>query len=196
MGQNWAEEDRALIARFLAGEDAAFDAIFDRHRALVFGVLRQLLGDDPELDDVVQNTFLEVFRSLPNFEGRSKLSSWVARIALNMGYAQLRHRKRRPHDYNTSDLTEDLIEQGSVADPEQRASAGEAERRVRRILRRMPEKRRTVFLLAELQGLPPADVAEVLGVGLPTMRTRLFHARQEFWRRAQGDPVLSQLAPE
>mgnify|MGYP001440886405 CR=1 FL=1 len=89
-----------LVRRFRRGDEAAFNEIFRSYRSLVWGVLHHLMPNDPELEDVVQQAFVEVFRSLDTFEGRSKLSSWVARVALHVGYHHLRRKKSRPHDYD------------------------------------------------------------------------------------------------
>ncbi len=186
---------RVLLARWQAGDRSAFTDLFREYRSLVYGVLQNLLAGDPELDDVVQTAFLEVFRSLHTFEGRSKLSSWVARVALHVGYHHLRRKQSRPTDYRAEEIPPHLEDASVWGDPSLGPERKEAIRRVQSILSTLSPKKRTVFILNDLQGLPQEEVAEVVEVSVATVRTRLFYARREFWRKAANDPVLGRLAP-
>ncbi len=185
-----------LLRRWRRGDERAFADIFKTYRGLVYGVLRHLLSNDPDLEDAVQTAFLEVFRSLESFEGRSKLSSWIARIALHVGYHHLRRQRSRPGDYSAESGVPERADGRPDADPETAARRSEAIRRVHEILAALPPKKRTVFILNDLQGMPQEDVAEVVNASLATVRTRLFYARKEFWKRAAKDPVLSDLVDE
>ena len=102
------EVGRELVRRWRRGDAAAFNDIFRTYKSLVYGVLRHLLHDDPEIEDVVQTAFVEVYRSLSSFEGRSKLSSWIARVALHTGYHHLRRRKSRKADYESERFVPEL----------------------------------------------------------------------------------------
>jgi RNA polymerase sigma-70 factor (ECF subfamily) len=190
------ERGEELVRRFRRGDEAAFNEIFRAYRSLVWGVLHHLMPHDPELEDVVQQAFVEVFRSLDTFEGRSKLSSWVARVALHVGYHHLRRKKSRPHDYEADRSLPDLIDPSPRGDPEAAAERAEAIARVYAILETLPEKKRTVFILNDLQGLAQEEVAEIVGTNIATVRTRLFYARREFWKKAEQDPVLGRVLEE
>ncbi|MBK8013168.1 MAG: RNA polymerase sigma factor [Deltaproteobacteria bacterium] len=181
---------QALLVRWRAGDASAFPALFRAYRSLVFGVLHHLLPSDPEIEDVVQLTFIEIFRSLDRFEGRSKLSSWIARVALHVGYHHLRRRRSRPADYRAEHTVPEIADESVLGDPEAGIGRHEAMTHVQQILEAMPEKKRTVFLLNDLQGMSQEDVAEVVGTNIATVRTRLFYARKEFWAKAAADPVL------
>ncbi len=183
-----------LVRRWRRGEEAAFAEIFRSYRGLVFGVLAHLMPRDPELEDVVQQAFVEVFRSLHAFEGRSKLSSWIARVALHVGYHHLRRKKSRPGEYGGDAGLPELVDESASSDPESVLERREAVRRVYAILETIAPKKRTVFILNDLQGLPQEEVAEVVGASAATVRTRLFYARKEFWKKAEKDPVLARLA--
>ena len=185
---------QAILDRWRRGDRRAFTELFRTYRRLVYGVLFNLMPGDPELDDVVQAAFLEVFRSLHTFEGRSKLSSWIARVALHVGYHHLRRKKSRPSDYRTEPVTALYLDESVLSDPSFAPERAEAIRRVREILAQLSPKKREVFILNDLQGMPQEQVAEVVGASVATVRTRLFYARREFWRRAAHDRVLSHLA--
>ena len=184
---------RALVDRWRAGDEAAFTDLFRTYRALVHGVLHHLLGADPELEDVIQATFLEVFRSLDKFEGRSRLSSWIARVALHVGYHHLRRKRSRPPSY-AGDMDDEIVDPSPSADPHQTLERQESVVRVRALLDLIPEKKRTVLLLNDLQGVSQEEIAEIVGVPVATVRTRLFYARKELWALVAADPVLSRLA--
>ena len=182
-----------LLKRWRAGDPRAFTLLFRTYRGLVWRVLRHLLHGDPELEDVVQNVFVEIFRSLPRFEGRSKLSSWITRIALHVGYHHLRRKKSRPADYQAERRVVDAPDERPLMDPEVGFRSRQASARVVEILKRLPEKKRTVFLLVDLEGWSHEDVAEVVGSSPATVRTRLFYARKAFWKQASEDMILAEL---
>jgi RNA polymerase sigma-70 factor (ECF subfamily) len=190
------ERGEELVRRFRRGDEAAFNELFRAYRSLVWGVLHHLMPHDPELEDVVQQAFVEVFRSLDSFEGRSKLSSWVARVALHVGYHHLRRKKSRPHDYEAERSLPEIVDPSPHGDPEAAAERREAIARVYAILATLPEKKRTVFILNDLQGLAQEEVAEIVGTNIATVRTRLFYARREFWKKAEQDPVLGSVLEE
>lgn len=183
-----------LVRRWRSGDSTAFSDLFKTYRKLVYGVLHHLLPGDPELEDVVQTAFVEVFRSLDRFEGRSRLSSWITRVALNVGYHHLRRRRSRPQDYKAERRSVELAELRGSHDPERRAESAEAARHVYAILATLSERKRTVFVLNDLQGIPQDEVAEIVGANIATVRTRLFYARKEFWKKAAEDPVLAEIA--
>ena len=195
-GQPSDELGEDLLRRWRRGDERAFADIFKTYRGLVYGVLHHLLPGDPDIEDVVQTAFLEVFRSLDSFEGRSKLSSWIARVALHVGYHHLRRRRNRPADYSSDAHVPERVDGRGDADPEFGARRKEAIQRVHEILSTLPEKKRTVFILNDLQGMPQEEVAEVVNASVATVRTRLFYARKEFWKRAAQDPVLSELVDQ
>lgn len=187
------EVGQELVARWRRGDQTAFSDLFKTYRSLVYGVLYHLLPHDPELEDVVQTAFIEVFRSLGSFEGRSKLSSWIARVALHVGYHHLRRRRSRPPDYDVERTLPELIDDTPRSDPERTFEQKDAIRRVYAILDSIAPRKRTVFILNDLQGISQEEAAEVVGANIATVRTRLFYARKEFWKKASRDPVLSKL---
>lgn len=190
------EVGEALVRRWRRGDPNAFADIFKTYKSLVYGVLHHLLPNDPELEDVVQTAFIEVYRSLGSFEGRSKLSSWIARVALHVGYHHIRRRKSRKADYEADRFVPEIVDESPDVDPRRQLERREAMERVYEILESISEKKRTVFILNDLQGMPQEEVAEVVNASIATVRTRLFYARKEFWKRARKDPILADLADD
>lgn len=187
---------QAIVERWRRGDKSAFDDLFHGYRKLVYGLLYQLLADRDEIEDVVQTAFLEVFNSLDRFEGRSKLSSWIAKVTLHVGYHHLRHRRVRPIIYQAESLTREPVDPAQTHDPEAQLLRTEAAGQMRVLLQTLSPRKRTVFILNDLQGLPQEEIAEIVGASIATVRSRLFYARREFWKKLESDPVLGQMARE
>ena len=198
-GKDWVPEDptgQRLLERWRAGDERAFEELFHTYRKLVHGLLYQLLADRDELEDVVQTAFMEIFNSLHRFEGRSKLSSWIAKVTLHVGYHHLRHRRVRPAIYRAESLTYEPANESDEANPEATVLRREAAKRLREVVGTLSPRKRTVFILNDLQGLPQEEIAEIVGTNVATVRTRLFYARREFWKKIKSDSVLGQIAAE
>ncbi len=188
------DEGRALVERWRAGDRRAFAELFHAYRGLVYGVLLHTVGPGPDLDDVVQTAFVEVFRSLDRFEGRSRLGAWIARVALHVGYHQLRHRRRRPADRAGTPPDEAQPDLRPGADPHRSLEEARALSAVQAVLATLSPKKRDVFVLHDVQGLSQEEIAEAVGTNPATVRTRLFYARRDFWKKAKDDPVLAEWA--
>lgn len=184
-------EVRELLARWQDGDRAAFNAIFAAHRRLVATILSGMLPSASDVEDGIQQTFIEVFRSIDAFEGRAKFSSWVAKIAVNVARHALRHRRARPLEATTE--VPEQLDPRPGADPGAQLAGREVAAAVQRILSKLPTKQRMAFLLHDLQGMAASEVAEALGIGIATVRTRLFYGRRRFWALAKEDPVLAGL---
>lgn len=186
-----SDEANELVARARAGDKSAFREIFARHHADVARLVYRMMGPTPDLEDIVQEVFLQVFRSLKDFRGDAKLSTWLHRVTVNVVLMTRRAARSRPV---------------LVAEPEQdvSASAGalpdeEAERRERarafqRCLSQLSDKKRTVFVLHELEGLPSAEIAAIVECPVLTVRTRLFYARRELAELLKAEPSLKAFA--
>jgi RNA polymerase sigma-70 factor (ECF subfamily) len=183
-----AAEDRELVRRCLQGDERAFERLFLRHRGAVAGLVYRMLGPSPELEDLVQEVFLQVLRSLGSFRDEARFSTWLYRVALNVVLMQRRASARRPR----------LVAEEQAAPPVDAApSAHDALETRRRIdafyalLGRLSDKKRTVFVLHELEGLTPARIGEIVGAPVLTVRTRLFYARRELARWVEEEPALA-----
>ncbi|MCA9513465.1 MAG: RNA polymerase sigma factor [Myxococcales bacterium] len=155
----------------------SFDAIYREQRSRVLATVRSVISHSDEIEDVVQLVFIEIHRCLPRFEGRSKLSTWIYRIAVNVALQHLRKKKRKR--WLTLGFAGD--EETRLAEP---SPVGRLEDRqlleeVYRSVDTLPEKKRTVWVLHEIQGLDPHQIAEVLEIPMNTVRSRLLAARRE-----------------
>jgi RNA polymerase sigma-70 factor (ECF subfamily) len=178
--------DEELVARAAAGDDPAFEALVERHQHRAYGLARRLVGSDSDAQDVLQEAFLSVHRKLAGFRGDSRFSTWLYRIVTNAALMHLRGRARRPLEPLDSFLPRFDGNGRHLGEPaEIEAAAHAAERLDRQALAekaqaglaRLPEIYRTAFVLRDLEELPTAEVAELLGVGADAVRQRVHRAR-------------------
>jgi RNA polymerase sigma-70 factor (ECF subfamily) len=155
-----------------------FDTLYREQRTRVLATVRSVIGPSDEIEDVVQLVFIEVHRSLDRFQGRSKLSTWVYRIAVNVALQHIRRKKRRRW-LMLGSTGEEAERQPARGNSEHRLEGRELLEHVYRAAERLSEKKRTVWVLHELQGLSPPEVAETLEIPVNTVRSRLLAARRE-----------------
>lgn len=166
-----------LVRRCKRGDRDAQGDLYRRTRDEVARTLYRVLGPDPALEDAVQDVFVEVFRGLPAFRGEARFSTWLYRVTVNVALQRLRRRARRPEGYRSP--LEDLPHEET---PLRALERKDASRIVHGLLDALSPKKRVVFVLAEIAGLAPREIAAVLGVNPLTARTRLHYARKEFYR--------------
>ncbi len=189
-GRIMSDEDQ-LIARAGRGETAAFSVLYNRHRGDVARLVYRMLGGPAEVDDVVQEVFVQVFRSLKDFRGQSKFSTWLHRVTVNVVLMHRRAARSRPT--YTEELPPD-----QTADQDRTLPDEDAERRARvrafsRLLDRLAEKKRVVFVLHELEGVSPQEISKIVGAPVLTVRTRLFYARRELEAMIAEEPLLASI---
>lgn len=172
-GSNLVAVD-ARIDAVRAGDAVALSSLLLELVPFVRKKLLRLLGPSAEIDDACQDALIELAEALPRFEGRSKLTTFSHRIVVRVAYRH--YGKRRAH------LEFDDSIGDESASPEDVAMRRQALAKVHRVLEKLPEKRRVAYILCELEGMDPAEAAEVADTSALAMRTRLFHARSEVRR--------------
>jgi len=193
--------DRALqdlwVERLRRGDAEALrevvQAFGERLTAVVAGVLR----DRDAVEDVVQETFTKAFYRIHSFKGTSSLYTWLYRVAVNAAKDYIKSRKRRP-----AASFDDLAGRTSLPAPERPSLEGlerrELRLQVRAAIDRLPQRFRSVLALREIEGMTYNEIAEVLGLSLGTVESRLFRARKRL--RAlltgiDGPPASDDQAP-
>jgi RNA polymerase sigma-70 factor (ECF subfamily) len=177
--------DGDLVARCVAGDRTAQRRLFENEKRRVHGTLFRILGPNQNLDDLVQDVFLSVFRSLHAFRGESSLSTWIDRCAVHAALAHIRTRRGRQH----LELVPETI---ASEDPsaERRALAREATRHLYAALDALPSEQRTAFALSAIDGRSTSEVAELMGASAVATKARIWRARLYVEKRAKSDPVL------
>jgi len=178
--------DLALARRAADGDRAAQRELFLGQRAGVHHTLYRILGANRDLEDLIQDAFLTIFRALPSFRGDSSLTRWCQTIATRTAYLAIARRKPPTIDL---DLVEEVLP--GDHDTQRLAQAREATRRLYAALDRIDPKHRIAFALAVIDGRPLAEVAQLTDASLVAVKTRVWRARKELMRRASKDPVLA-----
>ena len=173
MAAQLALKDTELIARILAGDMRALEALMRLYNRTLYRTARAILRDDAEAEDVVQEAYIRAYRALGTFRGESKLSTWLVRITANEALMR-RRRQLKP------DTMAVAVQREPVADhpgPEGEAQRGEARRLLERHIDALPDDYRAVFVLRALEELSVEETAAALGIPEATVRTRYFRAR-------------------
>ncbi len=189
--QQAVSEESDLISRAAKGDTAAFRALYQRHRSDVARLVYRMLSGSADVDDVVQEVFVQVFRSLKDFRGQSKFSTWVHRVAVNVVLMHRRAARSRPT--YTEELPPEHTPDADVVLPDEDADRRARVRVFAQLLEKLAEKKRTVFILHEIEGISPQEIATIVGAPVLTVRTRLFYARRELEQLMADEPALAQL---
>lgn len=183
----------ALVERAREGDSSAFALLFRRHRNDVARLIHRMMSGAPvaEVEDLVQEVFLQVHRSLKDFRGQSRFSTWLYRITVNVVLMHRRAKKSRP---TYVEETEASSPHDSTPSPDDLAARNARVRAFYRLLEQLSEKKRQVYVLHELEGISPTEIAEIVEAPVLTVRTRLFYARKELAGLLRQEPSLASLA--
>jgi RNA polymerase sigma-70 factor (ECF subfamily) len=172
-------EDVALIRRVCEADEAALGALYDRWNRSVFSLVLQVLKDPDEAEDIVEETFWQVWRKAPSYEpSRGAVSTWLLTIARRKALDRLRARSRRREeslDANTGFLNL----QSSAPDPSQLAEGAERRADLAQALNDLPVEQRRVLELGYFSGMSQSEIAGAIGEPLGTVKTRMRLAMQK-----------------
>jgi RNA polymerase sigma-70 factor (ECF subfamily) len=179
--QAGALTDEEVVVRVRAGDTHFFEVLMRRYNQRLYRAARAILQNDADAEDAVQQTYLNAYRHLAQFEGRARFSTWLTRIAV---YEAL-SRRRRFHDKPLGSSDDEQIERAVSAapDPERQTYAGELGVLLESALATLPHGYRSVFMLREVDGLNTAETAQQLCVSEGTVKTRLHRARDLLQRK-------------
>ena len=178
--------DIELVGQYLDGDSAAFDQLFRRYHARIRAACMRQLGDEAAAEDVVQETFYNVVRSLSRVDASFNFGAWIHRIAANACNDELRRRQRRAirQQRGGADQVEELIlqlpDRDATGHPEAALETETLRRLVWEVGKRLPARQRMVLALRELQGLSYARIARVMGISESAVETLLHRARRRF----------------
>ena len=175
--------------RVIAAAGLSFDSLYRDYRRKVYATVHHVMGPSDEVEDVVQNVFLEVYRSLGRYQGQAQLSTWIYRISVNVALQYIRkRRRRRVFLFFGGDDEREVENQGVDESPRMEHRA--AIKRLYEVLDKLNDKKRAVFVLHELEGLPVERIAEVCDIPLNTVRSRLLAARTDVMERMRKAGML------
>jgi RNA polymerase sigma-70 factor, ECF subfamily len=166
-------EDPTWLRRCATGEPTACRELVERHSRMAGTIILRTLGRPDGVEDLLQETFLRVFRSLPEFEGRAKLSTWICTIAQRLALDELRRRRRRPMTTGGDEADEPPDPQDLEAD----AAQAQSDALVRRALATLPDKYRLPIVHATIDGLDYDTIATVLNMPIGTIKTNIHRGK-------------------
>jgi len=170
-----AVPDETIVARVLAGDTPAFGELVRRYNQRLYRVVRAILRDEREVEDAMQQAYLQAYAHLSQFGGRARLSTWLTRIAIHEALAR---RRRYKEDATASALNEETMPAPSRAhDPEHLAYREELKDLLEASIDTLPEPYRLVFMCREVEGLSTTETASSLEIGEEAVKTRLHRAR-------------------
>ncbi len=170
------ERDAELMRQAAAGDRLAFDEIVQRHAPAMFRFVRAIAPDDSAAEDALQDAFLGAWRGAARFRSETSVRNWLLTIARNAIYRQHRRRLREPEQ------TESLSELGAAAgwgddNPETLALQRESHEALTLAMEQLTPSDREILLLRDVEGFSGAEVAAIVGLSVPAMKTRLHRAR-------------------
>jgi RNA polymerase sigma-70 factor (ECF subfamily) len=182
-GTTW--DEATLLTRMQAGDGDAFEACVRTYCNQLLVVARRILRNEEDANDAVQDAFLSAFKVISRFEGRSRLGTWLHRIAVNAALYRLRSRQRHP-ERSIEELLPHFGDDEHQIDPPAPWKAAsetilqqqESRELVRRCIDRLPEMYRTVLLLRDIEDLDTEETARMLETSPGVVKTRLHRARQ------------------
>jgi len=165
----------ALAAR--DGESLAFTQLYERTREQAWRVLYRVVGHSPDLEDLVQESYIQLMRALKTYRGDSRVSTFLHRVCVNVGLMHLRGKRRRKEE-QTDEVPEHATDERH--DPERAAQVKQAAALVQKALATLSEEKASVFVYHELLGMKPEEISELVDCPVNTVRSRLNRARQDF----------------
>ena len=177
------QNDKDLVERCLQGDSRAFDGLVGRYQEPVYRVVRRFLGNREDALEASQETFARAYLKLGTFDTSRKFSTWIFTVAGNLARDVLRRKKRRPEILETEMLS--FVPGGDR--PEQFAVKKEEAERLRAAVETLSEEKRMAVVLRYFEGLPLAEVSEITGTEVSTLKVRLFRARKELMRKLEQE---------
>ena len=182
-------EDEALVARARAKDVAAFEELVARYEDKLYRLAMRFVRNETDAQEILQEAFLSAWKNLPSFEGRAQFGSWMYRVTVNAALMLLRSRNRHPEvdvdEIEPTTLSEAVDQashvSGNLGDwsqrPDNQLQSEELRKHIQKAVDALPAGLRTVFLLRDVEELSTEDTAEMLGLSVPAVKTRLHRAR-------------------
>src|SRR6266702_2249126 len=178
-------EDVRLMRLVADGDTSAFEELVERHQALVAGTVARMLGSNSDVEDIAQQVFIRVWKSASRYVPRAKFTTWLLKITRNLVFNELRRTKRRAQVPLESEASADEPALKDESNPAPDASLLEVELRkaIEEAIMHLPETQRMAMVLRRYGQLSYEQIAEVLNLSVPAVKSVLFRARTELRSR-------------
>jgi RNA polymerase sigma-70 factor, ECF subfamily len=172
------EEINNLIFRSRQNDQVAFRKIVETHQNLVYSLAFRLLGNDEDAQDIVQETFIKVWKHLSHFNTEMRFTTWLYKIAVNLCYDRIKALKRRNNTISFDIENLALLNQSSLENLETNIINHELAQLIKLLTFDLPAKQRLVFTLRDLEGLEVEEIETITGLSAKKIKSNIYCARQ------------------
>jgi len=189
-GPKSPDPDLDLVRRAQGGDTLAFDELINKYSRKLYGLIYHMTSNNDDTNDLLQDVFAKAYRSLGKFKGKSTFYTWIYSISVNMTLNFLKKRKRRMSyslDEVETGIQNDpaMVDGNHAANPRHQSNVNELQKRLNEAMQTLSEHHRTVVTLFDIQGLPHAQISQILEVSEGTVRSRLHYAHQQLQTHLQ-----------
>jgi RNA polymerase sigma-70 factor (ECF subfamily) len=192
------QDEQVLIDRISSGDSTAFQEFVDRYKKKIYYIAYDITGDHNDAEDVSQEVFIKVFRSLKTFRRNAKISSWLYQISVNASIDLLRKKSSKPEksmdDIERADIQESLPGSGTRAqNPERSAEDFLMQKHISQALQKVSPKERSVFVMRHYNELKIREIAEILKISQGTVKALFYRATRKLRKELSfylGNPKL------
>src|SRR3979411_1121698 len=181
-------EDVRLMALVGRGDTAAFEELIERHQSLVIGTIARMLGSNSDVEDIAQQVFIRVWKSASRYVARAKFTTWLLKITRNLVFNEMRRAKRHPQlPVQIEPAAEEMpLKDEATATPDATLLQAELQTEIEKAIRLLPETQRMALVLRRYEALSYEEIAHVLDLSVPAVKSLLFRARTELRERLKN----------
>jgi RNA polymerase sigma-70 factor (ECF subfamily) len=174
-------EDVRLMRLVSGGDATAFEQLIERHQGLVAGTVARMLGSNSDVEDIAQQVFIRVWKSAGRYVARAKFTTWLLKITRNLVFNEMRRAKRHPHLPVQIEPEADQIplKDEATATPDATLLQAELQAAIEKAITLLPETQRMAIVLRRYEELSYEEIAHVLDLSVPAVKSLLFRARTE-----------------
>ena len=175
--------------RLIAGGDTtAFEQLIERHQTLVAGTVARMLGSNSDVEDIAQQVFIRVWKSAGRYVARARFTTWLLKITRNLVFNEMRRAKRHPHlPVQIEPGVEEMpLKDEAMATPDANLLQAELQAEIEKAIMLLPDTQRMALVLRRYEELSYEEIADVLDLSVPAVKSLLFRARTELRERLKG----------
>src|ERR1700731_262659 len=178
-------EDVRLMTLVGRGDTAAFEDLIERHQTLVAGTVARMLGSNSDVEDIAQQVFIRVWKSAGRYVPRAKFTTWLLKITRNLVFNEMRRAKRHPHlPVQIEPEAEEMpLKDEAMATPDANLLQAELQAEIEKAIMLLPDTQRMALVLRRYEEFSYEEIADVLGLSVPAVKSLLFRARTELRER-------------
>jgi RNA polymerase sigma-70 factor (ECF subfamily) len=181
-------EDVRLMRSVATGDTNAFESLIERHQALVAGTVARMLGSNADVEDIAQQVFIRVWKSAGRYVARAKFTTWLLKITRNLVFNEMRRTKRHPHlPVQIDPESEEIpLKDEQTTTPDATLLQRELQEAIENAITLLPDTQRMALVLRRYEELSYEEIADVLDLSVPAVKSLLFRARTELRERLKS----------